>query len=79
MQDKHYQSNSIEEMDDVELAEEFSLDSHCLSSSSMDGNILFRERIKDVYEEINLCRGTFTIGVQCEDEEIENNSNLLID
>jgi hypothetical protein len=78
MQNKHYH-NEIEEMNDKELAEEFSLDSHCLSSSSMDGNILFRERIKDVYEEINLCRGTFTIGVQCEDEEIENNSNLLID
>jgi hypothetical protein len=78
MQNKHYH-NEIEEMNDKELAEEFSLDSHCLSSSSMDGNILFRERIKDVYEEINLCRGTFTIGVQCEDEEIENNSNSLID
>jgi len=45
----------------------------------MDGNILFRERIKDVYEEINLCRGTFTIGVQCEDEEIENNAHFFID
>jgi hypothetical protein len=78
MQNKHH-PNSIEEMDDKELAKEFGLGSDCLSLSSMDGNILFRERIQDVYDEINLCRGTSTIGIQCEDEEIENNSFFFLD
>ena len=78
MQNKHYHNN-IEEMNDKELAEEFSLDSNSLSLSSMDGNILFRERIQDIYDEINLCRGISTIGVQCEDEEIENNAHFFID
>ena len=73
------QENHLEEMTDKELAAEFGLSDSVLNPSSMDGNVLFRERPQDVYDEINLCRGTFTIGTQCEDEEIENNAHFFID
>jgi len=59
-------------MTDKQIISEFELDSNVLSPSSMDGNILFRERLDEVYDEISLCRGICNIGTSCEDEEIYN-------
>lgn len=67
------------EKTDQELAAEFGLSASCLTPSAMDGNVMYRERLEDVYDEISLCRGTYTIGTQCEDEEIENNAHFFID
>lgn len=60
------------EKTDQELAQEFGLNQEHLSASAMDGNILYRERLDEVYEEISLCRGISNIGTSCEDEEICN-------
>lgn len=54
---------------DKKLAAEFGLTAETLSPSAMDGNILMRERLDDVYDEISLCRGISRIGVNCDDEE----------
>lgn len=57
---------------DQDIINEFDLDPNTLSPAAMDGNILFRERLDEVYEEISLCRGISHIGTICDDEEIEN-------
>jgi len=62
---------------DAQLIAEFGLDD--LTQSALDGNPLLRERLQDVYDEISLTRGIFSIGTECEDEEIENNFGYSLD
>ena len=62
---------------DDQLIQDFGLDN--LTQSALDGNLLVRERLEDVYDEIALTRGICSIGTQCEDEEIENNFGYSLD
>lgn len=62
---------------DAQLIQDFGLDN--LTQSALDGNLLVRERLEDVYDEIALTRGICSIGTQCEDEEIENNFGYTLD
>ena len=62
---------------DAQLIQDFGLDD--LTQSALDGNLLVRERLEDVYDEIALTRGICSIGTECEDEEIENNFGYTLD
>ena len=62
---------------DAQLINDFGLDN--LPQSALDGNVLVRERLEDVYDEIALTRGICSIGIECEDEEIAKNFGYSLD